>query len=132
MTATALPTVTAPPPRRRGRRRDRIARLERPLLLAGLALVAAHLLDLPFSGPDTTILGVLGIVAVAGGWALAQPRLTRPTRVLLGLVVGLLAFGFGVISHGLHVVNSGPDLRDVTGVGMILGGLLLIGAGLTA
>ena len=132
MTATAPRPVTSPPLRRRGRRRDRIARLERPLLLAGLALVAAHLLDLTFSGPDTTILGVLGIVAVAGGWALAQPRLTRPTRLLLGLVVGLLAFGFGVISHGLHVVNSGPDLRDVTGVGMIMGGLLLIAAGLTA
>ena len=69
---------------------------------------------------------------MAGGWALAQPRLVRPTRVLLGIVVGLLAFGFGVISHGLHVVNSGPDLRDVTGVGMSIGGLLLIAAGLTA
>ena len=100
--------------------------------MAGLTLVAAHLLDLTFSGPDTTIPGVLGIVAVAAGWAFAQPRLTRPTRVLLGIVVGLLSFGFGVISHGLHVVNSGPDLRDVTGVGMIIGGLLLIAAGLTA
>ena len=66
--------------------REHIARLERPLLLAGLALVALHLLDLAFSGPDTTILGVLGIVAVAVGWALAQPHVTRPTRLVLGVV----------------------------------------------
>jgi pimeloyl-ACP methyl ester carboxylesterase len=105
---------------------------ERGLLLAGLALIAAHLLDLAFSGPHTTILGVLGIVAVAGGWALAQPRLARPTRFLLGLAVGLLALGFGVVSHGLHVVNSGPDWLDLTGVGMIAGGLLLIASGIAA
>ena len=34
--------------------RERVARAERPLLLAGLALVVAHLLDLAFSGPDTS------------------------------------------------------------------------------
>ena len=44
----------------------------------------------------------------------------------------LLAIGFGVVSHGLHVVNSGLDWRDVTGIGYILGGLLLVAAGLTA
>ena len=40
-----------------------LARAERPLLLAGLALVTAHLLDLAFSGPDTSALGVAVIVA---------------------------------------------------------------------
>ena len=34
------------PPRRRRRWRERVARAERPLLFAGLALVTAHLLDL--------------------------------------------------------------------------------------
>jgi uncharacterized protein len=105
---------------------------ERPLLLAGLALITLHLLDLAFSGPDTTVIGVLGIVAVPAGWALAQPSLARPTRFLLGLVVGLLAVGCGVVSHGLHVVNSGADWQDLTGVGMVLGGLLLIASGLAA
>jgi len=46
--------------------------------------------------------------------------------------VGTVAIGFGVISHGLHVVNSGPDWRDVTGVGYIAGGLLLVAAGVAA
>ena len=58
--------------------------------------------------------------------------MTRPTRLALGVVVGLVALGFGVVSHGLHVVNSGPDWRDVTGVGYIVGGLLLVAAGLAA
>jgi pimeloyl-ACP methyl ester carboxylesterase len=105
---------------------------ERPLLLAGLALISLHLLDLAFSGPDTTIPGVLGIVAVPAAWALAQPRLRRPTRLLLGVVVGLLAVGFGVASHVLHVVNSGPDWTDVSGVGMVVGGLLLMASGVSA
>jgi dienelactone hydrolase len=132
VTATALRPVTAPPLRRRGRRRERIARLERPLLLVGLALVALHLLDLAFSGPATTVVGVLAIVAVPAGWAFAQPRLVRPTRVLLGIVVGLVSFGFAVISHVLHIVNSGLDIRDLTGVGMAIGGLLLVASGLAA
>jgi hypothetical protein len=109
---------------------SRTARAERPLLFAGLALVIAHLFDLALSGSDTSVLGVAVIIAVAALWALAQPHVTRPTRLVLGVVVGLLAIGFGVISHGLHVVNSGPDWRDVTGVGYIVGGLLLVAAGI--
>jgi uncharacterized protein len=131
--AEAPPAPAAPttPPRRR-RWRERIARAERPLFLVGLALVTAHLLDLSLSGPDTSALGVAVIVAVAAAWALAQRYVTRPTRLALGVVVGLLAIGFGVVSHGLHVANSGPDWRDVTGVGYIVGGLLLVVAGLVA
>jgi pimeloyl-ACP methyl ester carboxylesterase len=112
--------------------RERIARLERPLLLTGLALVAAHLLDLALSGPSPTFLGILAIVAAPAVWAALQPRVTRPTRLALGLVFGLLFLGFGVVSHGLHVVTSGPDWRDVTGVGLILGGVLLASAGVAA
>ena len=50
-------------------RRERLARLERPLLLAGLALVALHLLDLAFSGAATSPLAILGIVALPAAWA---------------------------------------------------------------
>jgi hypothetical protein len=130
--AEAPPAPAPPLRRRRWRWRERVARTERPLLLAGLALVTAHLLDLALSGADTSALGVAVILAVALGWALAQPHVTRPTRLLLGVAVGLLAIGFGVVSHGLHVVNSGLGWRDVTGVGYIVGGLLLVMAGLVA
>jgi uncharacterized protein len=133
MTATLTdPRPSIPTAARNRRVRARLAGLELPLLLAGLTLVALHLLDLAFSGPDTSLLGLLAIVAAPVAWALARPRVTRPTRIVLGVVIGLLSFGFGVISHGLHVVNSGPDWADVTGAGMIAGGLLLIAAGLTA
>jgi hypothetical protein len=130
-------TLTDPRPSlvttaRSGRLRGRLALLERPLLLAGLTLVALHLLDLAFSGPATSLPGVLGIVAVPVAWALARLHVTRPTRLVFAVVIGLLSLGFGVISHGLHVVNSGPDWADVTGVGMIAGGLLLVVSGLTA
>ena len=126
MTAVmTAPRVAAAPPS--GRSRARLARLDRPLLLAGLALVALHVLDLAISGPDTSILGVLGIVALPAAWALAQPHVTRPTRLVLGVAIGLMALGFGVVSHGLHVINSGPHWTDVTGVGIIAGGLALVG-----
>lgn len=114
------------------RRRARIARLERPLLAAGLALVALHLLDLTFSGSHTSPLGVLVIVAAPLAWLAARSRVTRPTRLALGVVIGLLSAGFGIASHGLHVVNSGLDRYDITGLGMIAGGLLLVAAGLAA
>src|SRR3954451_23665111 len=111
---------------------SRVARAERPLLLTGLALVTAHLLDLSLSGADTSVLGVAVIAAVAAAWALAQPHVTRPTRLVLGVLVGLIAVGFGVVSHGLHVANSGFDWREVTGIGYIVGGLLLVAAGIAA
>jgi uncharacterized protein len=130
MTTVLEPEITIPaaPPRRRAR----IARLERPLLAAGLALIALHLLDLTFSGAHTTVLGVLAIVAAPLAWFAAQPHVTRPTRLVLGVVVGLFAVGFGVVSHGLHAVNSGLDRYDLTGIGMIAGGLLLVAAGMLA
>jgi uncharacterized protein len=112
--------------------RARIARLERPLLAAGLALVFLHLLDLTFSGSHTSPLSVLVIVAAPLAWFAARTRVTRPTRLALGIVIGLFSAGFGIASHGLHVVNSGLDRYDLTGIGMIAGGVLLVAAGLTA
>ena len=113
-------------------RRARLARLERPLLLAGLALVALHLLDLAFSGAATSPLAILGIVALPATWAALQPRMIRPTRIALAVPVGLLAVGFGVTSHGLHAVHLGPDRYDVTGLLFIAGGLALLASAVVA
>ena len=129
MTATLAPPV---PPRTRRDLRGRVAGLERPLLAGGLALVALHLLDRTFSGSHTAVAGVLAIVAVPLLWWFARPHVTRPTRLVLAIVVGLLSIGFGVASHGLHVVNSGLDRYDLSGLGMIAGGVLLVASGLTA
>jgi hypothetical protein len=129
---TAAATIPAPSPVRRGGRRAALARLERPLLAGGSALLTLHLLDLALSGPDTAIVGVLAILALPAAWLAVQPHVIRPTRFALALFVGLLALGFGIVSHGLHVVNSGPDWRDLTGVGMIAGGMALVASGLAA
>src|SRR5688500_14898937 len=116
MTATlTAPRAAAAPPSRPSRAR-----------------LARHRPARALAGPAATVPGVLAIVAIPVAWVLAQPRVTRPTRLVLGVVIGLLSVGFGVVSHGLHVVNSGPDWTDVTGVGMIAGGLLLVAVGLTA
>ena len=125
-------TLASAPSRQRRGARGRVAGLERPLLAGGLALVTLHLLDLSLSGPATSLLGLLVILAAPAAWWLARPRVTRPTRVALGVAVGLLSAGFGGVSHGLHAVNSGPDVYDVTGIGMVVGGLLLVAAGLAA
>jgi pimeloyl-ACP methyl ester carboxylesterase len=113
-------------------RRERLARLERPLLLAGLALVALHLLDLAFSGAATSPFAILGIVALPAAWAALQPRMIRPTRIALAVPVGLLAVGFGVTSHGLHAVHLGPDRHDITGLLFIAGGLALLASAVVA
>src|SRR5918992_4862680 len=97
MTATLLQPTSAPahaPPRRR--LRERIARAERPLLHGGLALVTVHLLDLALSGSDPTALGLWAIGALPLAWALGRSRLIRPTRLVVGVVTGLLTLGFGV------------------------------------
>src|SRR5262245_25649515 len=46
-------------------------RFERPFFAAGLALITIHLLDLALSGPDTSVIAVIAIVAVplAALWA---------------------------------------------------------------
>ena len=72
---------------------------------------------------------MLVIVAVPLAWLLLQAQASRATRLALGVAAGLLAFGFGAVSHGLHVVTSGPDLRDITGVGFTVGGLLVVASG---
>jgi uncharacterized protein len=112
--------------------RSRAARLERPLLAAGLALITLHLLDLALSGPDTLLVAVLAIVAVPVALMLALPRATRATRFAVAASLGAFFAGFTAASQLLHSVLHGPAWTDVTGLGALLGGLLLIGAGIAA
>jgi uncharacterized protein len=128
ITATRAVAAPAPPLARRAR----LARLERPLLLAGLALITEHLLEHSFAGPDTTLLGVLAIAGAAAGWAALQPRLSRFTRAGLAAVIGALCLGFGAVSHGLHIVAGDPELGDVSGIALIAGGIALLGSAAAA
>src|SRR4051812_16847363 len=97
--------------------RPRLARLERPLLGAGLALIVLHLLDLVFSGPDTRLVAVLAIVAVPLAAMLAQPHVSRATRFGLGVVTGAVFTGFALVADTLHAVTQGPALTDLSGIG---------------
>src|SRR3954451_20193962 len=106
--------AASPAPRRT--RRERFAALERPLLLAGLALVTLHALDLALSGPDTSVLGVAGIGALPAVAAALQPRVTRLTRFALAVAFGVLFAATGALAHVLDLFTSGPRWTDVTGV----------------
>lgn len=113
-------------------RRERFAALERPFLLVGLVLVTGHFLDLAFSGPDTTLLGVVAIVALPIAVAALQPRVARLTRFALAVPTGLLFTVAGGLAHVLDLFTSGPRWSDVTGVAFAAGGVLLIAAGCAA
>jgi uncharacterized protein len=112
--------------------RSRLARLERPLLAAGLALITLHLLDLALAGPDTLLVALLAIVAVPGALLVALPRATRATRFAVAVALGVFFTGFTAASQLLHTVLHGPAWTDVTGLGALVGGLLLIGSGIAA
>jgi uncharacterized protein len=112
--------------------RSRVARLERPLLAAGLALITIHLLDLALAGPDTLLVAVLAIVAVPVAAMAAQPYLTRATRFALAVPFGLVFAGFAAASGTLHAILHGPAWTDVTAIGATIGGLLLIAGGIAA
>jgi pimeloyl-ACP methyl ester carboxylesterase len=114
------------------RARPRLARLERPLLAAGLALIALHLLDLALSGPDTLPVAVVAIVAAPVALVLALPHATRATRFAVAASLGALFAGFTAVSQLLHAVLQGPAWTDVSGLGALVGGLFLIGAGVAA
>jgi hypothetical protein len=110
----------------------RFAALERPLIVAGLALVTAHLLDLALAGPATSALGVLGILAVPAAVVLLRPRVSRTTRFALAVPLGLLFAGAAAVAHVLQVTSVGAAWGDVTGVGAALGGLALAAGGCAA
>jgi pimeloyl-ACP methyl ester carboxylesterase len=112
--------------------RTRFAALERPLIVAGLALVTVHLLDLALAGPATSALGVLGILAVPAAAVLLRPRVSRATRFALAVPLGLLFASAAAVAHGLHATLIGADWGDVTGIGAALGGLSLIAGGCAA
>jgi uncharacterized protein len=112
--------------------RLRFAALEQPLVVAGVALVTVHLVDLALAGPATSALGVLGILAVPTAAVLLRPRFSRATRFALAVPVGLLFAGAATVAHVLHVIFVGADWGDVTGVGAALGGVALIAGGCAA
>jgi dienelactone hydrolase len=113
----------------------RAARRETMLAVAGLAVVAVHVLDDNFVQPQPgTSAGdhlVSGLVptAVLLGAAAAYPHLRAGLRAALALTLGILGIAIGAGEAGYYALEVGPSGDDYTGLLAIPAGLLLVGVG---
>jgi uncharacterized protein len=111
------------------------ARVETTLAVAGLAVIAAHVLDDNFLQPQPgTSAGdhlVSGLVptAVLLGAAAAYPHLRAGLRAVLALTLGVLGIAIGAGEAGYYSLEVGPSGDDYTGLLAIPAGVLLVGAG---
>jgi uncharacterized protein len=113
----------------------RAAGLETTLAVAGLAVIAVHVLDDNFVQPQPgTSAGdhlVSGLVptAVLLGAAAAYPRLRAGLRATLALTLGILGIVIGVGEAGYYSLEVGPSGDDYTGLLAIPAGAVLVGVG---
>jgi uncharacterized protein len=113
----------------------RAARLETMLAVAGLAVVAVHVLDDNFVQPqpgtsasDHLFSGLVP-TAVLLGAAAAHPHLRAGLRASLALTLGILGIVIGAGEAGYYSLEVGPSADDYTGLLAIPAGLLLVGVG---
>jgi fermentation-respiration switch protein FrsA (DUF1100 family) len=106
------------------------------IVLLGSAAIALHLLDDAFvhnapgtRASDHLVSGVLA-VALVGAFAGCYPWLKNRSRAALSLLLGVLAAGVGVMTHGERLLNGERSVNDLTGALLIAGGLALVGAGI--
>jgi uncharacterized protein len=111
--------------------------LETTLAVAGLLVVAVHVLDDNFLQPqpgtaarDHLVSGLvpLGVLGLA---AAAYPRLRAGLRATIALALGLLGLVIGAGEAGYYTLETGPSGDDYTGLLAIPAGLLLVGVGAT-
>jgi dienelactone hydrolase len=113
------------------------AGLETTLAVAGLAVIAVHLVDDNFLQPQPgTSAGdhlVSGLVptAVLLAAAAAYPHLRAGLRAALALSLGLLGMVIGAGEAGYYALQVGPSGDDYTGLLAIPAGALLVGIGAT-
>ena len=109
-----------------------LARLEAPLAVAALVVVAVHVLDDNFLQPqpgtsarDHLVSGLVPL-AVLLGCAAAYERLRPGMQATLALMLGLLGIVIGVSEAGYYSLKSRPTGDDYTGLLAIPAGLLLL------
>jgi uncharacterized protein len=99
---------------------------------AGVGLAILHVLDDTFVGrqPGTTVgdelFSGIVIVGVLGFSLYVYPHMRAGLRALLAFTLGMLIATAGAM-HLAHVVINELDGSDLTGIGALLGGLLLVG-----
>ena len=86
----------------------RAASLERPLGLVGIVLVTVGLVERALAGPDPSVPGVAGIVALTAAAVALHPRVSRLTRFAVAAPPGAMFAVTGVLSHGLGLFTAGP------------------------
>jgi pimeloyl-ACP methyl ester carboxylesterase len=111
---------------------------EYAVFAAGVGLAILHVLDDTFVGrqPGTSVGDELFsgfvVIGVLGVSLYLYPRLRAGLRALLAFTLGMLIATAGAM-HLAHVVINELDGSDLTGIGALLGGLLLVGlAGVVA
>jgi uncharacterized protein len=111
------------------------ARHETILAVAGLAVIAVHVIDDSFIQPQPGTSAsdhlVSGLVptAVLFGAAAVYPRLRAGLRAALALTLGILGIAIGAGEAGYSALEVGPSGDDYTGLLAIPAGLLLVGVG---
>jgi uncharacterized protein len=111
------------------------ARHETMLAVAGLAVIAVHVIDDSFIQPQPGTSAsdhlVSGLVptAVFFGAAAVYPRLRAGLRAALALTLGILGIAIGAGEAGYSALEVGPSGDDYTGLLAIPAGLLLVGVG---
>jgi uncharacterized protein len=109
-----------------------VARLEAPLAMAAIVVVAVHVLDDNFLQPqpgtsagDHLVSGLVPL-AVLVGCAAAYEHLRPGMQATLALMLGLLGLVIGASEAGYYSLKSGPTGDDYTGLLAIPAGLLLL------
>ena len=104
-------------------------------MVAGLAVIAVHVLDDNFLQPQPGTSArnhlVSGLVptAVLLGTAAAYPQLRAGVRATFALTLGILGIVIGVGEAGYYSLEVGPSGDDYTGLLAIPAGALLVGVG---
>lgn len=112
--------------------RLRAARLETTIVLAGLALIALHVLDDSFFQPEPGtstadhLVSALVPLTIVFGAAFAYPRLRPGLRAALAIVLGVLGIVTGSIEAAFYGPKEGLSGDDYSGLIAALSGLALV------
>src|SRR5947207_4461628 len=112
-----------------------VARLETELAVAGLLLIAAHVVDdnflqpQPGMSPADHLTSGLVPAAVLVGAAVAYPLLRAGGRATLALVFGVLGVVIGATEPVWYGSRGGLSADDYTGIAAADGGVVPVGVG---
>ena len=112
--------------------RVRSARLEPTIGVAGVAVIALHVLDDSFFQPepgtsitDHLVSGLVPLALLVGG-AVAYPHLRPGRRAAVAVVLGLLGIVTGAVEAAFYGPKTGLSGDDFTGLAAVAAGSVLV------